>query len=288
MKREEDTEKLKKQLLNEVQATKSEAQDLVLSGQKIIEDGQRVIDLTEAVENVFKQLPTDSCVSSGELEKQIETWKIAKKGILMAKETLLGANINNPIFLVSTTASTIGSQALFDEFPSQYNRQPFIQAIGKLENVLDKMEWVQLAEEQLIRLSLDTSSSSKQSALSQLRQAKEAFLRPVTSEISPAAILIPIREAINTAIDDLLRRRPFQEEAKNRFKKIISIGTQCGKMHLPPNQLEVLAKQAETIMDELSSAKTDKMNREKVRMLFRNACTFLTAFLEVIDEVSLR
>jgi hypothetical protein len=87
-------------------------------------------------------------------------------------------------------------------------------------------------------------------------------------ETDPASVLIPTREAMNTALADLLRRRPNQARAQNLKDKVLSIGTQAKRDEVDPDQLTTLADEAEQIIDSLSGARQRVMPREEVRALF--------------------
>jgi len=156
------------------------------------------------------------------------------------------------------------------------------------EQLLEKSNLNKELEKEVRRLNLTTSQGGHESVLSLVQQAEQAFNIPSVKEISPSAVLIPLREAINRAFDDLLKRRPKQEKAKSRRDKTISICEQCLRSGVAKEQIELLANEANDLNNLLSAAKQAVMNRNQVRELMNRGFVFLRNFLGIIDENKMR
>jgi hypothetical protein len=77
----------------------------------------------------------------------------------------------------------------------------------------------------MLRLGLDRRSGNDRPALDLLHEAKSAMDRPVLGDGGPTSVLIPLRESIDAAIAELVRRRAKQEPVKGWKEKVVSVGT---------------------------------------------------------------
>ncbi len=173
-----------------------------------------------------------------------------------------------------TTSWLMSSMTL--EKPLPLDVQPIAEkAVAKFNQAAERANWVEEAEKELFRIGLDNASVGQNSAVSLLRQARDAFLRPSADETAPAAVLIPLRESINRVLADLLRRRPSQEPAKGSDDKVMSIGSQVARSGIQQGDLVRLATDARDLIDALSASKQGEMAREDVRLLFMRRASFL-------------
>ena len=62
-----------------------------------------------------------------------------------------------------------------------------------------------------------------------------------------------LRAAIDSSIEELLRRRPVQEETANRRERVLSVGRRCGKRGLGPAHFDSIATDDEFVNGELSA-----------------------------------
>ena len=282
MSQEQAPENKKEELINAIDDTQKAAEETVEMAQGFVEQGQYMADIAKATKRVIKELPDDSCLPKPERDRQLETWKHAQARIDEANRGI--TNIYSGIYAPIMSITTSGISGMMLEMDRPLALAGYTYAVEQLNKVIEREPWVQKAEKELKRLVLNIPASGEKSALDQLLEAHQSYQR----NAPPAAVLIPIRESINTAIAELLRRRPIQEQAKNKSDQILSIAAQCMKNTVDQADLEAIAKEAERVIDDLSSAKHDEMEREKVRSHFNRACTFLTGFLGMIDETKLR
>ena len=110
---------------------------------------------------------------------------------------------------------------------------------------------------------------------------------PVVEDNGTAALIV-LRESINASVSELILRRLPQEEAKSWKAKISSLGRHCGRAHLDSVYFDNLGIQAETMIDQLSSAKQKGLTRPDLQLLFLRAVLFLASLLGSIDETKLR
>jgi hypothetical protein len=142
--------------------------------------------------------------------------------------------------------------------------------------------------ERLSELGLDRRSGNKQTPIEQLEDAKLALDRPSHGEGVPVAILIPLRECIQTVVEGLMKRRKRQEEARAFKAKILSIGDQCGRAGLALDHFARLAEDGHPLINKLSAGKDTAMSRNELGHLFQQGALFLKTLLDSIDETKLR
>ena len=141
---------------------------------------------------------------------------------------------------------------------------------------------------EISRLGLYSSKSGSASILSLIEQSNNAFKVPSHEDVSPTGVLVPLREALNRALADLLLRRINQEKAKNHRAKIQSICNQCCRSAVDLRQIEQLVNQIEDLNDQMSRAKQSLMTRDQVRELMNRGLVFLLTFLRMLDDTKFR
>ena len=97
-----------------------------------------------------------------------------------------------------------------------------------------------------------------------------------------------LRESINAAVSELLRRRPNQEPARKLGDKIKSIGRQCNYEYLNQEHFEGIATNAEVLVNECSEMKQTKVTRNRLKELSNRGLLILYTLLSSIDENRLR
>lgn len=140
----------------------------------------------------------------------------------------------------------------------------------------------------LTRCALDRRQGDLRSALDLLDDADRAVRQPSGTATSPTAVLIPLREAIGAAVQELLKRRPKQEPASTWVEKVLSIGTGCGRADLPEGYFQRLADLTSEKMNRLSGAKERAMTREAVLVEYYDGLKHLSALLDGVDEKKFR
>jgi hypothetical protein len=121
-----------------------------------------------------------------------------------------------------------------------------------------------------------------------MNEGYQALSRPGGAAPSPAAVLIPVREALNTMLAALIRRRPVQEPASKHAAKVLSLGRHCARANLPPGHFERLAADYATLQDHLSSSKQANLAPGEVTSRYDEALLFVKALLESLDPSRFR
>ena len=127
----------------------------------------------------------------------------------------------------------------------------------------------------------------KKMAFQKFNSAWEMFLQNPQATDSSIGALIPLREALQLVVDDLIRRRPTQRRV-DRKSKIIEIGDQIRSDSVHPDVFESLNNEFRTIVDEMSGAKDKILKREQQTELMRRGTMFLEGLLNALDPNKLR
>jgi hypothetical protein len=165
-----------------------------------------------------------------------------------------------------------------------------LEALGYVRRVTqlyDRQPILEQVRQGLVRCGLDRGRG-KRSALEHLEEAERAYAAPSGEGTSPIAVLVALREAIGTAVDDMHTRCRPQERGGNWTEKVLSIGRRCGSATAPSDRFPLLAQSIRTVVGELSGGKRGDMEREAVLLKYVEGLTFLQSLLDAIDESRLR
>jgi hypothetical protein len=137
---------------------------------------------------------------------------------------------------------------------------------------------------------LDIASPGKKSTLELFETAHRAYEVPVSKGNPVITSLLPLREAVESAIDELLRRRPQQMPSGSSYsKKLLSIGNQLKKDIIADVVVQEWADQWHDISDkDLSASKRYQMTREEWSHKLSRATQFFHSFLTGLDVAKLR
>ena len=117
----------------------------------------------------------------------------------------------------------------------------------------------------------------------------DAFKAPVDEYNPISTSLIPNREAIESSISRLLGQRRMQEETKNWYAKIFSIGRQLRRDGISTEIIEGLAHQWEFLLDKrLSPAKNQDITRGEWETRIEEVKVWFRSFLEALDSKKFR
>jgi hypothetical protein len=138
---------------------------------------------------------------------------------------------------------------------------------------------------------LDEPFRGRRSAVEQFETAYDAINRPVTGSTDPAQTsLIPMREAIETALDHLLHMRPIRTNIGNvqgqnkDWRKIVAIAIQLKKDEIPESIFQSWARDWSNLKSQLlSPAKTERIDRAEWGRRISKATRFVIAFLSGLD-----
>ncbi len=280
-------DKKKKELLQVLNDVDNNAQSLKSKGIKIVERGQYISDLCHHNKEFIELIPNDSHLLPERWENQVFTWQNVNKQLI---------DINSKHDLVLTDSSSLSatvssgymiSTEIISNLPQdiQVSAMPIFY---KYEQFIEQSPLFQKINYEISRIGLPTDSTNKESAVSLLKQAGQAFKSPSVEGVSPSAVLIPLREAINCILSDLLPKRPKQEIAKGNKEKVRSICRQCSFEGIDSKQIEILANEVHVLNALLSGAKQNKFTRDHVRELLNRGLVFLLSLLQMIDNQKIR
>ena len=137
------------------------------------------------------------------------------------------------------------------------------------------------------RLGLNSRGGGSRTPIDLLLEARGALDRPIVGDGRAVSVLVSLRECIDAAITELVRRRPTQEAVKGWSGKVVSVGSRIAVSFLV-SHFERLGVDGERLMNELSGAKQAAMTRDILMQYFNRGLLFLNALMESIDEARLR
>jgi hypothetical protein len=143
---------------------------------------------------------------------------------------------------------------------------------------------------QMKRLRLDRGKATYDRPLDLLEAAYLAIRYPSSAQGGAASALLALRGCIECSIDELVRRRPAQEEAASRRQdRILSIGRHCGRRGLALAHFDSLAAEDESVNQALAGKGSQAtLEPPEVVKHFLRGAQFLRALLASVDEALLR
>jgi hypothetical protein len=280
-----DAEKKKKEYLELLAKTPGRALRLEGLSREIIQTARLAEDVTRPMGEVIANLPAD--------QFSPEQWDqlIAGQRKWLENATRLEVSMAESarIFAAgSTVMSSTNTSAAFMITVSGLPQAAKIQAAQKeLSRVLEQAPLVESARASMRRLGLDRRTGDRKSARELLDEAQTALDQPSGAAGGEVAVLLTLREAIEAALSELIRRRPVQEPTPNNREKIRSIGRHCALSALK-DQFETLATDGHEIINTLSGVKQAALSRPELITLFRRGVLLLDALLKSVDETKLR
>jgi hypothetical protein len=281
-KEEEKPVEKKDELLRELSDVEQQAQRLETFGQDVVRSARLSRDVVPPIRDIVSRLPSGA-LSPDDWDRQIEGWRSWKAGASELEKFDTAANSFAALSFAGTNTSTQAFLAIYEA------RYPEIEAAAsRLHQVFERFPLSGQARSSMQRLGLATRAGDYRTPLELFNDAQAALERPASRAVAPASVLIPLRECIDSAISELLRRRPQQEPAGRLREKLMSIGRQCARPGLHGPHFERLAADGEALNRDLSSAKQAEMSREQLNKQFHRGLLFLNALLDSIDESRLR
>jgi hypothetical protein len=234
----------KDEFLHILKDVNNDAQNMIAKGREIVEQGQFIADLASCNEEYISCIPDDSALSQKQWNNQIASW--GRLHTYASSANSIYGTVDRLHF--ATDSSSVASSAAISVacIPSlpPPSQEPARRAFERFELIIEKSNMLQKVEREIKRLALTTSTTDSQSILSLLTQADQAFRVPSISGVSPMAVLLPLREAINRIFADLLLRRQSQEKTKNNKEKVFSICTQTSFRGVDKTHIDQLADEA--------------------------------------------
>jgi len=257
-------------------------------GQELVQSARFSLDIAACMRQTLEALPNDESLRSEQWNQCIGSWQTLKDAVV----SIQGSKTEVQSFSANATATGLTVSTIVSDLNSYVFPAPvkniLVQTTSRLSNIVDRDATSSNILTEMKRLHLDIRGGDRQTAVELFEQAKAAIDRPTLGEGSPIAILIALRESIDAIIDELIKRRLFQEPAKKVRDKISSIGRQSGRLGLTEDHFARLGDDASRLRDDLSGGKQDSVSRAELTSLFQRTTLFLKALLQSIDETKLK
>lgn len=248
--------------------------------QQVKESLQNAGEIAEITQRGFSALPADY-LSRKDWALYASVWQSVEQSAAQVKPN---PTVVSTFGATAYNAATTSSAVFFSyEVAALPNATVIVAARTQLGRVLDRDRLLENARASIRRLSLDRpSGGGTQTALTHL----EASQRSIGSGEVPA--LVSMREAIETAVRQLIARRPGQEKGSSHKAKVISLGKHCGREGLQASDFEVLASIGHDLINKLSGSKDKVLTDPQVSDLLYQGLLHLIALLESFDEALLK
>lgn len=159
---------------------------------------------------------------------------------------------------------------------------------AQLNIIFDQRDWISDIDSNLRRLNMCEVHSNRRNPIELLNEARSSLANPSDLPTSPAAVLLPLRESINSIIAHLLRLRPSQEPASSTRDKVISILSQTKADCIEDEEIEYFAEKAHHVINNLSQSKQISMSRLQIQSMLNDSIAWLNSFLIAIDVNRIR
>ncbi len=288
LKLSDDPAKMKEELLRLLAGVEPEAQKLEQLAQEAAQAARFARDCAKPLSVMVAQV-SENQLCPEEWGRQNAAWQDWHQTIRLLHGTATTVNSFGAQCYGATNTTASGFMPVFFGSPPKAPPPPVVEAArNELFLTLDRHPLADKAQASMHRLGLKSRGGDKRPATDLLAEARATMERPSVGEGRPTSVLVTLRECIDAAITELVRRRPKQEETKGWAGKVASVGHQCQRPGLPPDYFDRLGIDADRLMDELSKAKQIHMDRVLVTEVFKRGLLFLNALMDGIDETLLR
>ena len=267
---------------NELEDTKTKAQQLNNIGSDIKKQGAFIWDLANCGLQALSDLPPSN--NYHELSTSVERLKNSLDNYLSSFATIQPAQATGMMFAGTATLNSFNSVFLDIQTPvSPPYMQPTNHSWQSFEELSHHPSFRDEALRHIERLGIANTDSGNR-AVKQLNAAWNSHLQLPNS---PTESLITMRETIEMVLDELVRRRPLQRPVLKK-EKIVEIGTQCGAVYAIQSDFRKLEDEWHLLKDDLSKEKRPTADRQAEMALMRKATWLLTKFLTAIDPAKLK
>jgi hypothetical protein len=274
-------EEKKAEVIRLMESAEAEAEKVEVKAQHTAEAARLMRDVAKPIAQLYRAIPADGLPPGG-WDREIINLTRWHSGATAYQ------NLESGSFNMMSMGSVNSAYSTAAVYMIQNTQSPATKAAEK--TISQALERANLADKTIAsmqRLGLDRRSGNDRPALDLLIEAKSAIDRPVLGDGGPTSVLIPLRESIDAAITELVRRRPKQEPAKSWKEKVVSIGTHCG-IGMPAVQIDKLGDDTSALMNELSGAKQASMTRQQIMKYFQRGLLLLNTLLDRVDGSKLR
>jgi hypothetical protein len=290
MSNDSDTQR-KDKLLNVLEDVENAAEPLEKKAQTVVGIARNSRDLAKSLSEFISVIPADNSVLSQrdwtELTRNWQSQNDAARNLtqVMTEAVPIYA-MRAQVTALSTSSTVMATSAVEFHFPQI---GPALQEAAKnMDTILRRDPLMKNIQAAFVRFGLDKSQGTRRSPLDLLKDSQLALEHPAGAESSTVGVLIALREAIDGAIADVLRRCPSPEERTRHFDdKILSIGRRCSKTGILSDYFDELGTSGKKLYATLSETKQISVSRDQLFLLFDAGLLFLQTFLDGIDETKL-
>jgi len=269
----------KKRLLETIQKTSAETERIAAELQEAREKTYFAGELAQGMLQYYSALP-EGHFTNEQWSQHTETWRGLYESAVECKPA---ASMSKTFWARTYGVATSSNTVLFGSSISGSVEAPQIHlAQGQIRTLLERPSLLEDVRSAMRRLGLDRRSDGGQTALSHLEASRNALGSGATP------VLISMREAINTALAQLISRRPAQERASSHRDKVTSLGRQCGRSTLGEAHFATLGTNGQGLVDRLSGAKDRALTPQQVSDLLNEGLVYLNALLASLDEARLK
>jgi hypothetical protein len=271
----------KEEAIRLMESAPAEAKKLEALSQQITEAARLTSDMAMPLAQIFKVIPTNGLPPGG-WDREISNWRTWHAGAAAFQGMGLGS------FGVMSMGSVNSAYTTASMYVLGGAQSPATtEAYETISHRLERHDLTGKAIASMQRLGLDRRGGNHRPALDLLNEAKSAMDRPVVGDGGPVSVLLSLRQSIDAAITELVRRRPIQGPVRGWKDKVMSIGTECG-ITMPTGHFDKLGADADRLMNELSGAKEASMTRQQIMTYFHRGLLLLNTLMDGIDTSKLR
>lgn len=270
----------KEKFLEQVRRAGAEAKRVDEAARQLQNFARLAGEIADATRKGFSALPNDY-LSGQDWARYTSVWQGLEQSAVRAMPDV---TFSNTFGAVTYNAATTSNTVMYSSGISTLPNAPVIWAAqGQLSQILDRTRLLDDARTAIRRLGLDRpSGGGTQTALTHL----EATQRSLGSGAAP--VLVSMREAIETAVRQLIARRPTQEKGSSHKDKVTSLGRQCGREGIRPSDFAVLASIGHDLINKLSGSKDKVFSDQQISELLYEGLVHLNALLGSLDESRLK
>jgi hypothetical protein len=280
---DQSIEDMQEELVELLKGVTAQGKKLEAMGREAIQAGRLSQDVAPGMVEVYATIPASSLPRS-DWQREIDNWTGWSTGISQMSN-YMPAITGMTVSSVNSAYSTASTSWFGD--PGNLGK-PTPTAFTYVTKVIERYESADKAIAAMKNLGLDNRGGRSRPATDLLAESKAAMERPVIGDGGPPSILLPLRESINVAVAELLRRRQQQEPTGNAKDKIESIGRHCRHASYTASYFEKIGDEALKLLNELSGGKQAAYARDHLQALFIRGTLLLNSLLEGIDENKLR
>jgi hypothetical protein len=227
-----DDQEKKDEVVRLLSDVESQAERVEALGQDIARSARLARDVVGPVRDIISNTPVEA-LSKEALDRQAETWRAWQ--LAAGKIEQAGTDVSSFTALsVASSSTSTGMIAMVSSTPLWLPRAPTDLDAAKLQlhQTLERFPLAEQAESLMRRLGLDRRSGGRRAPLELLAEARGALEVPAFKHGGATSVLIPLRECIEAAIAELLRRRRTQEPAGKAQEKL-----RFNRASVPPRRI---------------------------------------------------